>query len=272
MDQKVGKYQYIVVALTYRNSNDLKDFLPSVYKHFDNVKVIIVNSYYDEKTKSDIEAIANEYACDFLSVPNKGYSYGNNRGIEYALQNYCFEYLIISNPDIIVKKVTALPHPGDVPALYGSVIVNARGKRQNPLQAKKNSFSSLLIYKGFKNKCQAFLMMGIVINRLTRELYLLFKKFHMVGDLVYALHGSFVVFSYAALKKLGLPYDENLFLFAEECVLADKAIAAGINSYLTDAIEVYHKEDGSMNFESDQVYNNLRNANIYYYENYRMRK
>lgn len=39
-----------------------------------------------------------------MNVENKGYSYGNNRGIEYCHNNYEYDYIIISNPDIIIKK------------------------------------------------------------------------------------------------------------------------------------------------------------------------
>ncbi len=82
-------YKYIFVVLVYRNTGDLEDLTKNLGEKFESGKyrVIVVNAYFDDDTKSESERISNECDADFINVPNKGYSYGNNRGIEYALNS-----------------------------------------------------------------------------------------------------------------------------------------------------------------------------------------
>ena len=84
---------FIFVVLVYRNIDDLKDF----FDHFTipNSKVVVINSFYDKNSESSLKNIAEENDADFISVPNKGYGAGNNRGIEYVLNNYDFKYKYI---------------------------------------------------------------------------------------------------------------------------------------------------------------------------------
>ena len=98
------RFKYIFVVLTYRNTEDIIDLLDSMKRQVEDYKVVVVNSFYDEETATIIESIAKKYDAVFINVENKGYSYGNNRGIEYALKNYAFEWLVIANPDTVIKK------------------------------------------------------------------------------------------------------------------------------------------------------------------------
>ena len=63
-------------------------------------------------------------------------------------------------------------------------------------------------------------------------------------------------------------YDENMFLFAEEGVLAYKTRKQGMITVYEDTIVVKHKEDGSMKLADLSISDELRKANIYFYENY----
>ena len=92
-------YDFIFVVLVYRNTSDLIDFFASL--KLERTKVIVVNSFYDEESEKQFKQISEINHADFLSVPNKGYGAGNNRGVEYALKHYDFKYLVISNADEI---------------------------------------------------------------------------------------------------------------------------------------------------------------------------
>ena len=128
-----NKYKFIVIILIYRNYKDLIDCIDSIYEKVDDCKIVIVNAYYDEESKKKIQEIANTKNCDFLNEVNKGYSYGNNRGIEYVKKNYEFEYIIISNPDIVVKKrIANLPDA----EIIAPKIIAASGKNQNPIMSR----------------------------------------------------------------------------------------------------------------------------------------
>ena len=86
-------YENIFVVLTYRNTDDLEDFLKSVERFVKSYKVIIINSYYDDSSKFKFADIAKQYNCDFINVPNKGYSVGNNYGIKYAQKPSAYDLI-----------------------------------------------------------------------------------------------------------------------------------------------------------------------------------
>lgn len=259
------KVDIVFVVLTYRNTTDLAEFIASAKQTVVDCQIVVVNSYYDDLSRDAIKKIAEENHCDFINIPNKGYSYGNNRGIEFARKNYDYNFLVVSNPDIIIKKLPDLSEYRDKALLIGANIVNAKGKAQNPLAPWRNKLSEKILYDAFRKNSKLRFLMGVILNRLAREFFLLSRKSKRI---VYALHGSFVIFSKQALEIIDLPYDEKMFLFAEESVLAMKAKEKAVPSYLLKDIEVYHKEDGSMSFEPGNTYNNLKEANIYYYETY----
>ena len=84
MSKKLEYYKYVFIVLTYRNVEDVRGFLKSLENCTESYKTIIVNSFFDEKCKNEIEKVALQYECDFVNVPNKGYGAGNNFGIELA--------------------------------------------------------------------------------------------------------------------------------------------------------------------------------------------
>lgn len=267
MGEKMKFYKNIFIVLTYINSIDLIDFINSVHKEVDNYHIIIVNSYYDEKSKLEIENVAQQNKCDFINIPNKGYSFGNNRGIEYALKNYKFDYLIVSNPDIVVKKFDTNNLKNN--HIYCGKICNISNKNQNPMLAVENKVSDFLLYKGYLNKNKFLIFLGLGINRILKEIFMfLFKLKKSKQMYIYQPHGSFIIFSNYALKILENVFDENIFLFGEEGILAKRAKKKNVKVIYTEQIICIHKEDGSMKLTDRNLNSDIRNSNIYYYENY----
>ncbi len=268
-------FKYVFCVVTYRNVSDLMDLLDSIRSEVKgSYKVIIVNNFYDAETENKIELIAKDYSCVFIHSENNGYGAGNNTAISYALNNFDYQFIIVSNPDIVIKKWDADFLADDTGCTEGIVapkIVTAAGKLQNPHTVSYSKFARKLIYKGFKTKRKTLLYMGIGIGSVKRKFFLGMPKAKTKS--IYAAHGAFLLFSKTALEKLNsssmIPiYDEKMFLFAEEDVLAYKAQRAGIKTLYTEELHVYHKEDGSMKFRND-INEILRNSCIYAYEHYR---
>ena len=215
-----------------------------------------------------IEDIAKNNNCDFINVENKGYSYGNNKGIAYCNENYKYDYLIVSNPDVIIKN-NELDYDSikNENCIIAPNIRNLKNKRQNPYWVYDLRIFESMIYFGYKNKNKLILYLGILINKVFRIVFGLRK--HALKK-IFAAHGSFVVFTYKAIEMLGLDhvYDENMFLFAEEAMLAHKAKKLKINTYYTDKISIIHKEDGSINMSDVNEYSEIGKSVIYYYEQY----
>ncbi len=260
------KYEIIYVVVVYRNTEDLISLIQSINKFNSDFKIIVVNNYYDDESMKKCQKIALDKDCDFINVPNGGYGFGNNRGIEYANQNYDYNFIIISNPDIEIKKFNVDEITKFDNLVLGPIITTKMGKYQNPYWLFNNRTSEWLIYKGYLIKERIIVYLGIALNKVIREIFLkYFIKSNKKQFKVFALHGSFVIFSKKVIKKIGLPYDEEMFLFAEEAYLAHLLKRHGVISHLTKSIEVLHKEDGSMSVSDNNEKNEVRKSIMVYY-------
>ena len=262
-------YDCIFVLLVYVNTEDLKDYIKSLEKFSFSRKIIIVNSYHDDDSMNRARTIALDYDCDFINVKNRGYGAGNNSGIKHAQENYNFDYLIVSNPDMEVAKfdydyLQSIGHG----AVIGPKIITSTGKNQNPFYVDKKRFPRAE-YKFMKERNMFGYYSIIAINKIVKLLF--FTKRNLLSQhesKVYAVHGSFIIFHAEALSKLGTVFDENMFLFCEEMALAEEMRIKQIPAFYTDLIEIYHKEDGSMRFLDGSMYDEEVKSNGYVVQKY----
>lgn len=263
------KYKYIFVVLVYINGDDLGDLVVSIKKQVcDSFKVVVVNSYYDDISQEKIKKVAQKFDCDFISVENRGYSFGNNIGIEYCNNNYHYDYIIISNPDIIITKWQDLRSSNN-PVILAPIIHTKSGKNQNPNWAINCHVANWLIYKGYKGNNKLFLIFGIGINKVIRGIFNLFFAFNINREWnIYAPHGSFIIINENAILQLKPLFDDNVFLFSEEAILAKKAKTHRIQVRMTSKIGVLHKEDGSVSISNINENKELSKSYIYYFEKY----
>ncbi|WP_371808813.1 hypothetical protein [Adlercreutzia sp. ZJ473] len=222
-----------------------------------------MNSYYDDVSENEFQRLANQYGADFLSVENRGYGYGNNVGITHAVSEYAFQWLVVSNPDTVIEEFSLNGFNPLEKSILAPDIRTLSGKRQNPMIAKRSKLAERLIYLGFKNESRLLLCLGVCANKIIRELFAL--GCHRENKTVYQPHGSFIVFSLSAIEALYPVFDEGIFLFAEEGLLAWNSAKNGVRVLYCPSIRVVHKQDGSMKF-LDDINTQLKDSNIYVYE------
>lgn len=261
------KIDFAFVILTYRSFEDVEQLISSIREKFNNYisKILVVNSFYDDESENIIRNISEKLGCDFLNTQNLGYGHGNNVGINYFNENYEYSFLVIANPDTLVinNELDYIKFLGK-PCLIAPEIKNLNGKRQNPYWVIKNSFSEKMVYKYYKNGHKILLYIGLGINKLIRVFFNIIKNRNKKR--IYAAHGSFLIFSKELIDILKLPYDENMFLFAEENLLAHNLERLKVPTYYTSKIKILHKEDGSMNVAKINENAELKKSIIYYYE------
>lgn len=256
------EFDFIFVVLVYKNTSDLKDFLENF--QIKRSKIVVVNSFFDADTDIVFHKLADKYEADFLSVPNKGYSFGNNIGCEYALKNYSFKYLVISNADILIKDLDISNL--DPIAINAPFITTIKNKQQNP-------YMPCYIPKLDVIKCFAclnnlkFLFYSIcAINRIIREIWLRVQKDHFDIKKIYAAHGSFVIIPSMVLKQLFPLFNNKMFLFLEEEHLARKARLMDVNIVFNPYVKILHKEDGSVSLIGGKILNIAKQSYKEYYK------
>jgi hypothetical protein len=267
------KFKFVFVLLTYRNYTDLSTFLInlklSILKEY---KVIVVNSFYDNETMNQIEAISINENCDFLNIDNKGYGYGNNYGINFAKENYLFDFLVLSNTDVVIRKFNVDNFPF-LDAVYGPIIKTLKRKNQNPFWVTRLKILEFFTFVGYKYNNKIILLFSIVVNKLIREFFLI--CFHFSRKLfrrVYSLHGSFLIFPARIIQNSKKLFNENMFLFYEELYLAYNFSMNNINLFITKEVDIIHKEDGSINLNSINEYNYLKDSFLTFYEGIKISK
>lgn len=256
-------YDFLFVVLVYRNVNDLSDFFES--NNVLNSKVIVVNSFYDIESENQFRQLAINNNADFLSVLNKGYGYGNNVGCEYAINNYKFKYLIISNADILIKKLSVDLLPG-TDALFAPQIINAKGKNQNP----NIPFRPLYIEEKLQNYAykshKRYILKGFnALSRLKKILFYIMSPF-MSKKEIYSPHGAFIIVPHDIICTYYPLFNEEMFLYCEELHLAKLMKQNNIKIRYVPNVVIFHKEDGSISLETKSNYKYARESFITYYK------
>ena len=253
---------FVFIVLVYRNTDDLKEFFASF--SLPNSKVVVVNSFFDEFSEATFKGIAERNRADFISVPNMGYGAGNNRGIEYTLNNYDFKYLVVSNADITIDnlQISNLEKYGK--SIIAPDIRNAKGRKQNPSSPfKPSNFLENIRYKLFKGRHYKLIWCVFAVSRLCKILFYCLSKYKKT---IFSAHGAFFIMPKSVLEELYPLFNEEMFLFNEEEHLGRLAESKGVKTYYASDISIFHKEDGSMNIASINQIEKMRQSYMVYYE------
>jgi len=260
------KKQCVFVVLIYGETKDIISFDNSLKNTGIDYKIVVVESYSNESNKRANQTIANAINADYLCVENNGYGYGNNKGVAYIRNKYDYEYCIISNADVDVNKINLSTIPKNN-VVIGPLIKTLKNKNQNPYWAVECKIANKAIYIGFKYKIKGFLFIGIAINKILRELFLLFCGNRMRS--VFALHGSFLIFSRDVIEKYSPLFDNDSFLYNEEMWLAKNMRKHNVKMMISPEIKILHKEDGCSKDSKIDFNQCERDSFIYFYEKQR---
>lgn len=167
-----------------------------------------------------------------LNDENRGYSAGNNVGLRIAEQLGA-TYVVIANPDIrlpsddvVVRLVLSLLKYSGA-AVIGPAILDSSGNHQNPMYEPSP-------YE------EAFFPILKKIQQRKVEHYLREKLDSSHPKKVEKVHGSFFLARLADFQSIGL-FDENVFLYCEEAILAKRLQARHRELIFDPSIRVMHE-------------------------------
>jgi len=186
---------------------------------------------------------------------NLGFAKGNNVGIKKALDDGN-DFIICSNNDVILditedflNRVVDVYKNDNLIALIGPNIINLNGSKQNPVVWSRPDYDRMM----FKLKFIYETKLGKLFyyaKHLMMDKLLYFRN-HVCEDkgsgYVYALHGSFLIFTPTFFRYFG-GFDEGTFLYCEEIILAEMIYRKNLKAFYDEDIFVTHKEDVSTDF------------------------
>lgn len=262
----MSNYEIIFVVLVYKNYNDLEDFYNSIKQVVNfSYKVVVIESFFTNEMSEKIKEIAYSNNSDYICVENRGYGYGNNIGLKISVEKYKSRYTIISNPDIIINKLDINELNKTKFDVMGPKIIRKDGKNQNPMYIKENYNNTYFLGYISKHHSKLLFYIYIIVYKISN---LINKRAGILK--VYALHGSFLIFN-TDFIKYNLPlFDDNMFLFCEEHLLAYKFKKKNSKVIYNPNLIVYHKEDGSINLSNKDInsLNKILESYKYFFENY----
>lgn len=244
----VEEYKYIFIVLVYKNIDVLDGFYESI-SNIDSHKVIILDSYYSDEVRAKCRAIAASHESVFLEIPNIGYGAGNNAGIKYAREHYKYDFLIVSNSDIIVKQFDAVENFKGKECIIAPETVMLTGKCQNPSQINIPFLYNTYYYLtkwGYSKDIRFFITLSHALTRSMKILFYLYcGLFRVRTAKIFAAHGSFFIMTAKAVEKLYPVFCDEMFLYNEETYLAFKSKTFGVPIYYCKDLMVNHLEGAS---------------------------
>lgn len=228
------------------------------YKSLDGI--VVVDNRSQDDSWQRLKSLEDRKTVVIQGGKNGGYGYGNNLGVKYAVRTNQATHVIIANPDVefteraILSMCRVFKKHLDVgivaPVMedmqYGGM---GRGWRLH----------------GFAGE---LLCMGPVSRRLFRGFLNYPESYYRGKKAVYVdvVHGSMLMVDAAVFLKCG-GYDERIFLYQEESVLAWRMKNSGYRTVLLLAETYIHRHGTSIakSCESQWRRQKLRHKSLMHY-------
>lgn len=259
-----------IIILNYNGYLDTIECLESMSCiNYPNYHVIVVdnnskdNSYeylYDyikEKDNNRITLLKTE--------SNKGYSAGNNFGIQYALEKGTDYILILNNDtvfveDIIYKLVNVAEINNDI-GIIGPKVVNVHKQLDWPCARNNLDMKTIFFVYTFMGRA----IFGKNNKLFAKHTY----NFYNIDSLkkVYAIGGACMLIKSSVFKNIGL-LDEKTFIGFEEFILSEKCKNNMVNIYTLPEAVLIHK--GSQSLKKVKAFCTIEGdkSEYYFYKTY----
>jgi len=209
-----------LVVLNYNSHQMTARCINSIlHYYYAAIQTVIVDNHSSDGSFKVLTETFNGYpnVKVIRSDLNGGYSYGNNLGFRYLIENHStIEYLAVINPDVKIidghifqNLITALETDGSLAGISPLMIVNGYLKPER---------CAIRLPRYINNFLSSFVLLRKVNP-------LLYRSFNINPDTVVAyvdvIPGSFLIMKKDVFVSMNL-FDENVFLYGEEIITAKK--------------------------------------------------
>lgn len=250
------------VILNYNDASTVLELINEIggYQALDRI-VIVDNASTDDSWEM-LQTLETKYAhVDLLhSEKNGGYGAGNNLGVRHAVNVNEADYVLIANPDVKFSEACVKRLAGVLFRHEELAVATALMEDQTYGEMKNG-------WKVHEFWGELFAM-GPISRRLLKKRLNYPEKYFEGKKAVYvdAVHGSMLMANGKKFLEAG-GYDEGIFLYQEETVLARRLKNRGYKSLLVLDQKYRHEHSVSIkkSFKGQMDRQKLRNASVLYY-------
>lgn len=250
------------VILNYNDADTVLGLVEEIGGYPELDRIVIVDNASTDDSWEKLKGLKEGYShVDLLrSEKNGGYGAGNNLGVRYAVDTNLADYVLIANPDVKFSQEC-------VKALAGVL-------KRHPELAVATALMEDQTFGEMKNgwKLHGFwgelFAMGPVSRRAFGRILNYPESYFKDKKAVYvdAVHGSMLMVDGKKFLEVG-GYDEGIFLYQEETVLASRLKENGYRTVLLLNQKYRHEHSVSISksFKGQMERQKLRNTSVLYY-------
>ena len=247
-----------IVVLNYNDCQETREFINNIKGYRSLDEIVIVDNNSTDSSYNNLKRMEKRNITVLKSDENRGYAYGNNIGIKYLSDKV--DYIIISNPDIIVEESVIKKLKKDLDdnedICMVSPVINQHGEKLRGWRLPKVIDEIGLNLNYFHRKVE-------------KKLKYDNKKYNSELTRVDVVSGCFFMIRREILNLIG-NFDESTFLFYEENILATKLKNINKKVFVDNKVEIIHNESVTINktIASIKKYKVLKDSQKYFVKYY----
>lgn len=258
-----------LIVVNYNDIIDTKKYVTKVQQYHFIDRIVIVDNKSTEPQNSFelLKQLANKKVDVIQTEKNGGYTYGNNFGINYLKsKNEEYDYYAISNPDIdiseeAIKRCTSFLAENKNVGIVAPRMLNGDGKAIRRSAWKYRTIKRDMVH--------ASRISELLFYKVLRDGEYLEEDYKNPELKVEVISGAFFIIKKEVLDKINM-FDENVFLFYEEDILAMQLKENGYEIYSLNDINFRHYESQAIGktFSYFKKMRELYNSKMYYHRTY----
>lgn len=250
----------VFLIINYNDYETTNKLLQNVsnYKILD--KIIVVDNNSTDNSFNKLKQNENKNIEIVKCLSNKGYGAGINYGCKYIKKSLENCYVIVSNPDVEIYNEQSLKKIIESFDDETSIVA--------PIIKEHEGFN-----RGWKvpTPMQDVVLNLPLIHRIIRPKMLFYKNDYYKSKIVdvEAVSGCFFAIKLSDLEKVDY-FDENIFLYYEENVIAKKLEKINKKIKINCNVEVFHNHSVTIDKNINKInkYKELKKSQIYFQKKY----
>lgn len=256
-----------IIILNYNSEDDTIKYVETIKEYEILNKIIVVdNKSTNNSAFEKLLSLKNDKIDVIQSDKNGGYSYGNNYGLKYLEEKEEYDYIIISNPDVTVTQEAINECINKLEEKENVAIVAPRmfDKENKPIRR-----SSWKIRTPKLDMIHSTRLLEILFYKKLRNGEYNNEEYKKSELEVETISGAFFVIKFEIFKKINY-FDDNVFLFYEEDILASKIKQLRYKILSLNNINFIHYESKTIN-KTHSYYRRIKQlykSKMYYQKEY----